>query len=114
MPRRSARCGWTPISTLTCFATYGCLKLAEDEAEVIGDPTALGVRELLITQGSRGSTVYWGGRSEFVRAHPIVADPTGAGDAFSVAYVVARNAGFAPPGAARRATAVVAAMLAAR
>jgi sugar/nucleoside kinase (ribokinase family) len=90
------------------------LKLAEDEAEVIGDPTALGVRELLITQGSRGSTVHWGARSEFVRAHPISADPTGAGDAFSVAYVVARNAGFAPPGAARRATAVVAAMLADR
>ena len=90
------------------------LKLAEDEAEVIGDPAALGVRELLITQGSRGSTVYWGGRSEFIRAHPIAAEPTGAGDAFSVAYIVARNAGFAPPGAARRATAVVAAMLAAR
>jgi sugar/nucleoside kinase (ribokinase family) len=87
------------------------LKLAEDEAEVIGDPTALGVRELLITQGSQGSTVYWGGRSEFIPAHPISGDPTGAGDAFSVAYVVARNAGFAPPGAARRATAVVAAML---
>jgi sugar/nucleoside kinase (ribokinase family) len=89
------------------------LKLAEDEANVIGDPTALGVRELLITQGSQGSTVHWEGRSEFVRAHPIAADPTGAGDAFSVAYVVARNAGFAPPDAARRATAVVAAMLAA-
>jgi sugar/nucleoside kinase (ribokinase family) len=90
------------------------LKLAEDEAEVIGDPTALGVRELLITRGSRGSTVYWGGRSEVVAAHPIAADPTGSGDAFSVAYVVARHAGFAPPSAARRATAVVAEMLAAR
>jgi sugar/nucleoside kinase (ribokinase family) len=90
------------------------LKLAEDEAEAIGDPAQLGVRELLLTQGSRGSTVHWGGRSEFIRAHPISADPTGAGDAYSVAYMVARNAGFAPPGAARRATAVVAAMLAAR
>jgi sugar/nucleoside kinase (ribokinase family) len=38
-------------------------------------------------------------------------DPTGAGDAYSTAYIVARSAGFAPVGAARRATAVVASML---
>ncbi len=87
------------------------LKLAEEEAELVGDPGALGVREVVVTHGSRGSTVHWGGRSEFVRAHPIAADPTGAGDAYAVAYIVARNTGFAPPGAARRATAVVAALL---
>jgi sugar/nucleoside kinase (ribokinase family) len=88
------------------------LKVAEEEAEVLGDPTALGVREVLLTQGSRGSTVYYGGRSEFVPAHALDVDPTGAGDAFSTAYIVARNAGFSPPSAARRATAVVAAVLA--
>jgi sugar/nucleoside kinase (ribokinase family) len=88
------------------------LKLAEEEADVVGDPTALGVREVLLTQGSRGSTVYYGGRSEFIPAHALDVDPTGAGDAFSTAYLVARNAGFSPPGAARRATAVVAAVLA--
>ena len=88
------------------------LKLAEEEAEVVGDPTALGVREVLLTQGSRGSTVYYGGRSEFIPAHRLDVDPTGAGDAFSTAYIVARNAGFSPPGAARRATAVVASVLA--
>jgi sugar/nucleoside kinase (ribokinase family) len=87
------------------------LKLAEEEAEVVGDPTALGVREVLLTQGSRGSTVYYGGRSEFIPAHALDVDPTGAGDAFSTAYIVARNAGFSPPGAARRATAVVAYVL---
>jgi len=87
------------------------LKLAEEEAEVVGDPYALGVREVLVTHGSRGSTVYWGGRSEFVPARAVDADPTGAGDAFSTAYVVARNAGFGPTGAARRATAVVASLL---
>jgi sugar/nucleoside kinase (ribokinase family) len=87
------------------------LKLAEEEAEVVGDPTALGVREVLLTQGSRGSTVYCGGRSEFVPAHALDVDPTGAGDAFSTAYLVARNAGFSPVGAARRATAVVASVL---
>ena len=88
------------------------LKLAEEEAEVVGDPTALGVREVLLTQGSRGSTVYYGGRCEFIPAHALDVDPTGAGDAFSTAYLVARNAGFSPPGAARRATAVVASVLA--
>ncbi|MGH3001708.1 MAG: carbohydrate kinase family protein [Gaiellaceae bacterium] len=88
------------------------LKLAEEEAEVIGDITALGVREVLVTRGSRGSTVHVGGRSELVRAHPLPADPTGAGDVFMAAYVVARNSGFAPVGAARRATAVVASLMA--
>ncbi|MGN6796874.1 MAG: PfkB family carbohydrate kinase [Gaiellaceae bacterium] len=88
------------------------LKLADEEAEVLGDPAALGVREVLVTHGSRGSTVHWGGSSEFVPARGIDADPTGAGDAFATAYVVGRNAGFSPVGAARRATAVVASLLA--
>jgi sugar/nucleoside kinase (ribokinase family) len=87
------------------------LKLAEEEAEVLGDPAALGVREVLVTSGSRGSTVYCGGTSEYVAARPLGTDPTGAGDAFATAYIVGRNAGFAPVGAARRATAVVASML---
>lgn len=87
------------------------LKLADEEAAVLGDVTRLGVREVLVTHGSRGSTVYWGGRRELVPAHPVDADPTGAGDAYSIAYVAARNAGFPPPGAARRATALVASLL---
>lgn len=86
------------------------LKLAEEEAEVVGDPASLGVREVLVTHGSRGSTVYYGGHSEFVPAHPLRHDPTGAGDAYSISYIVGRNAGFGPVGAARRATAVVASM----
>jgi sugar/nucleoside kinase (ribokinase family) len=88
------------------------LKLADEEAEILGDPAALGVREVLVTHGSRGSTIYYGGKSEHVPAHPVGTDPTGAGDAYATAYIVARNAGFSPSGAARRATAVVASMLA--
>ncbi len=88
------------------------LKLADEEAEVLGDPAALGVREVVVTHGSRGSTVYCGGSVEFVPARAYPGDPTGAGDAFATAYVVARNAGFAPAGAARRATAVVASLIA--
>jgi sugar/nucleoside kinase (ribokinase family) len=87
------------------------LKLAEEEAEVVGDPAALGPREVLVTHGSRGATVYTGGRSEFIPAHGLPVDPTGAGDAFATAYIVGRNAGFGPAGAARRATAVVASLL---
>lgn len=87
------------------------LKLAEDEAEVVGDVAALPVREIVVTRGSRGATLYVDGRSEEIVARPRSGDPTGAGDAFCVAYVVARNTGFAPVGAARRATAVVASLL---
>jgi sugar/nucleoside kinase (ribokinase family) len=90
------------------------LKLAEEEAEVVGDLQALGVREVLVTHGSRGATVYTAGTSELVSARGVDTDPTGAGDAFMTGYIVARNAGFGPVGAARRATAVVAAVLSRR
>ncbi len=90
---------------------FWVLKLADEEAEVIGDVTALGVREVLVTHGSRGSTVYCGGTREFVPAHRVDRDPTGAGDAYATAYIVGRNAGFSPVSAARRATAVVASVL---
>jgi len=89
------------------------LKLADEEAEVIGDVASLGVREVVVTHGSKGSTVHCGGVAERVPAHRIRGDPTGAGDAFAAAYIVGRNAGFNPVGAARRATAVVASLLAA-
>jgi sugar/nucleoside kinase (ribokinase family) len=88
------------------------LKLSEEEAAVLGDPVALGVRELLVTEGSRGATVYSRGRAERVAAFPLEGDPTGAGDAFCVGYLAARSAGFAPAAAGRRATTAVAAMLA--
>jgi sugar/nucleoside kinase (ribokinase family) len=88
------------------------LKLNDEEAEVIGDTAALPVRELVLTHGSRGATVHANGRLDEVRAYPLEGDPTGAGDAFCIAYIAARSTGFAPAAAARRATAVVAAVLA--
>jgi sugar/nucleoside kinase (ribokinase family) len=90
------------------------LKLSDDEAEVVGDVGALPVREVVVTHGSRGATVYAGGRREEISARPIDADPTGSGDMFTTVYVIARNGGFGPSGAARRATAVVASLLAGR
>lgn len=87
------------------------LKLADEEANVVGDVTALGVKEVVVTHGSRGSTVYCGGTSEFVPARALDVNATGAGDAFATAYVAGRESGLRPVGAARRATAVVAAVL---
>jgi len=84
------------------------LKLAEEEAEIVGD---VDVPEVIVTLGSRGSIVRADGRETYVRAHTVARDPTGAGDAFSAAYVVSRAAGHAPTAAARRATAVVGACL---
>ena len=96
------------------------LKLAEEEAEaLLGEVTrdslvALGVPEVLLTYGSRGSAVLAGGELTEVPARPVDTDPTGSGDSFSAAYVAARAGGYAPVPAARRATALVAALLAGR
>ncbi len=95
------------------------VKLAEEEARaLVGEPDeaalrSLGVPEVVVTLGSRGSLVLAGGRLERVRARPVegFVDPTGAGDAFAAAYVVSRSSGHPPVSAARRATAVVAALL---
>jgi sugar/nucleoside kinase (ribokinase family) len=88
------------------------LKLAEEEAEVLGDPAALPVPEVLVTYGTRGATVYAEGKVEHVGAFGIDTDPTGAGDAFSIAYIAARDRRLRPVPAARHAAAVVAEMLA--
>jgi sugar/nucleoside kinase (ribokinase family) len=87
------------------------LKVAEEEARVIGDVRALGVPEVLVTYGSRGSTVHANGRETHVPAFPLPRDPTGAGDVFSAAYLVARASGSSPAASARRATAVVGATM---
>ena len=71
----------------------------------------LGVAEVLVTYGLRGSHVYANGRAEWVGASPVAADPTGSGDAFSAAYLAGRSQGLAPVSAARLATGIVGAML---
>ncbi|HET7572866.1 MAG TPA: PfkB family carbohydrate kinase [Gaiellaceae bacterium] len=94
------------------------LKLSEEEATAIvgeGDLEelrGLGVPEIVVTFGLAGSLVLARGVSERVRARPVAGDPTGAGDAFSVAYLGARAVGHSPVSAARRATALVASLLA--
>jgi sugar/nucleoside kinase (ribokinase family) len=96
------------------------LKLAEEEAQVVlgrvDEPTVaeLGVPEVVVTYGSRGSVVFCDGRAHEVGAWGVARDPTGSGDAFAVGYLAARANGHAPVAAARRATALVAALLTGR
>lgn len=87
------------------------LKLSVEEAAVLGDPGSLPPREVIVTRGSRGATVHLDGRAEDVRADPVDTDPTGAGDAFCVAYADARAGGAEPMEAARRATDLVGELL---
>jgi sugar/nucleoside kinase (ribokinase family) len=93
------------------------LKLADEEARVIvgegelGQLRSLGVAEVIVTFGFSGSLVLARGVEERVPAHPVDADPTGAGDMFSIAYLGARALGHRPVSAARRATALVASLL---
>ena len=96
------------------------LKLAEEEARaIIGEAeleslAELGVPEIVVTFGLEGSLVLAHGVATRVPAHVVHTDPTGAGDAFAVAYLAARADGHAPVSAARRATALVGALLAGR
>ena len=97
------------------------LKLAEEEARtLVGDPDesalrSLGVPEVVVTLGSEGSLVLADGKLEKVPAQAAgEVDPTGAGDAFSAVYLDSRSSGHAPAAAARRATALVAGLLARR
>ncbi len=93
------------------------LKLAEEEAQAIlggGDLEQLrklGVPEIVVTFGAAGSLVLTRDAAERLTARPAQGDPTGAGDAFSVAYLSARAGGHGPISAARRATALVSALL---
>lgn len=97
------------------------LKLSEFEAGLLGgvDEAALsrvGVPELVVTLGSRGALVLDRSGLVHVPGRPVEpdVDPTGAGDAFGAAYLVARAAGNGPVGAARRACGIVADLLTGR
>jgi sugar/nucleoside kinase (ribokinase family) len=93
------------------------LKLAEEEAHAIlggGELEklrALGVPEIVVTFGAGGSLVITHDSAERVAARAAGGEPTGAGDAFSVAYLSARAGGHRPISAARRASALVTAVL---
>jgi sugar/nucleoside kinase (ribokinase family) len=96
------------------LAHVDVLHLSLSEAEALGlsldavSLATLGVPEVVVTMGSRGSVVYARGVAEHVAAQPLdVDDATGAGDAYTIAYVASRRAGHSPRSSARRATSLV-------
>ena len=103
----------------TLLTHVSILKLAEEEAHaIVGDADfeelrGLGVPEIVVTFGAGGSLVLTRDAALRVAARPARGDPTGAGDAFSIAYLGARASGHRPISAARRASALVSALLAA-
>jgi sugar/nucleoside kinase (ribokinase family) len=96
------------------------LKLNDEEAETLvgsAEPERLhdlGVPEVVLTLGSQGAWVVTPGLVEHVPAVPVEGevDPTGAGDTYSVTYIVQRAGGAEPVEAARVAAATVSAFLA--
>jgi sugar/nucleoside kinase (ribokinase family) len=93
------------------------LKLAEEEARALlghgelEELRGLGVPEVVVTFGAGGSLVLTHDAAVRVAARAVRGDPTGAGDAFSIAYLSARAGGHRPISAARRASALVGALL---
>lgn len=103
---------------LAVLAPVDVLHLSLSEAEALGlelderSLRTLGVPEVVVTLGSRGCVLYADDLAELVPAPPVAAkDATGAGDAFTAAYVASRRRGHEPVSAARRATEVVGGML---
>ncbi len=95
------------------------LKLDEEEAETLAgsaDPErlgTLGVQEVIVTLGARGSLVVTADRVEAIGAPDVAepVDPTGAGDTYSATYLLTRSAGADPVEAARAAAEAVAEFL---
>jgi sugar/nucleoside kinase (ribokinase family) len=103
----------------TILSHVRILKLSEEEAKaLLGEVdertvSELGVPEVVVTLGPRGSIVFADGRAERIAVTPLEdVDPTGAGDSFATGYLAARSAGHAPAGAARKASALVLDLLA--
>jgi sugar/nucleoside kinase (ribokinase family) len=98
------------------------LKLSEEEARIVAGGTfdastaqRLGVAEILVTLGSQGEDVWVDGDVTYVPTTPVLdVETTGAGDAFMVGYVSARNDGATPVEASRAGSSLVADMLAER
>jgi sugar/nucleoside kinase (ribokinase family) len=120
-PAREGPLRLEPEPDLSCLRHVSVLKLSEEEARALVGSieeralSALGVPEVVVTFGSRGSVVVARRTLVHVPTEPVGGiDPTGAGDAFAAAYVVARSRGHAPRRAAERATRIVGRVLAGR
>jgi sugar/nucleoside kinase (ribokinase family) len=116
-PLRSNR----DIGDVLRYATF--VKLDESEAELLAGSAvtdsarSLGVPEVIVTLGRRGSFVVTRrGVVAAVEAEHVggAVDPTGAGDTYSAAYLLARSRGAEPQEAAQSASETVAELLRAR
>ena len=95
------------------------LKLSEEEARIVagGEFDArtaerLGVEEIVVTLGSNGEDVWLAGACTHLPTTPVLGvETTGAGDAFMVAYLAARDEGSPALDAARAASVLVGRML---
>jgi len=104
------------------FEHLTVLKVNEDEAQILAgglEPErlrSLGVPEVLLTLGSKGALVVTGDEAVPIAPHPVhgAADPTGAGDAFTLVYLDARQRGVTPVPAAERASRAVADLISSR
>jgi sugar/nucleoside kinase (ribokinase family) len=90
------------------------LKVSQEEVDALGlslderSLRSLGVGEVVVTLGRKGSVVFADGLAEHVPTRPLDApDPTGAGDEFMAAYLSYRRRRHGPPSAARLASEVV-------
>ena len=94
------------------------LKLARDELDALGcelnegSLAARGVRGGVVTRGREGAVVFADGLAEHVPTFPLEGvDPTGAGDAWTTAYIEYRRRRHSPVSAARLANGAVSALL---
>ena len=100
-PSRAARAR-RGRSTAALLRHVSILKLSEEEARaIVGDGEleelrGLGVPEVVVTFGAGGSLVLTRDAAVRLTARPSRGEPTGAGDAFSVAYLSARAGGHRP------------------
>jgi sugar/nucleoside kinase (ribokinase family) len=112
-PARSGPLVLEPEPDLSLLRHIKVLKLSEEEALALaggideGSLSELGVPEVVVTFGSRGSVLAADDGFVHIPADPLDVDPTGAGDAFAAAYVFERSVGVKPEPAAERATRLV-------
>jgi sugar/nucleoside kinase (ribokinase family) len=112
-PARSGPLVLEAETDLSLLRHIAVLKLSEEEALALAGGvderslSALGVPEVVVTFGSRGSVLVAGHRFVHIPADPLDVDPTGAGDAFAASYVFERSGGIEPERAAERATRLV-------
>lgn len=107
---------WAGKTQLLPFISY--LKANEEEAEVLTGSTdpyksarllaKEGVREVILTLGSKGSLVYSNGVFHTIPAYPpaSVVDATGCGDTYMAGYLAQRKRGAGIPDAGRFAAAM--------